>query len=128
MVEADAKDAPVKDVAWQGQTLNTEGDIALEEDTGWGAPTIIRTFTFGADPVAFKKQIPTKQELFNSHYKQIEIFLWKDGLKVNAEVDPKVQISKSKKFYHIIVAATPAKGHLLTEKPKTLTGILHETR
>lgn len=127
VVEENAKDAPVKDVAWKGQTLDTQGDIALEEDTGHGTAVVVRCFTFAINPDAFRKNKPTKQELFNAHYKQIEIELWKDGLKVFPEWNPKVNLTKNKKFYSIFVASTPARGHLLNEKPKTLTGILHGT-
>ena len=80
LIETNVKDAPVKDVHWQGKELQTESDVHLEDDEGYGNATIIRCFTFGANPEAFAQHKPTKQELFNSHLKGIEVMLWKDGL------------------------------------------------
>lgn len=125
VVEAGAKDAPVEDIKWTGQTLNTEGDIALEEDQGHGAAVVVRCFTFAVNPQTFAQHTPTKQEIFNTHYKQIEINLWQDGLKVFPEFNPRVTLAKDKKSYSIFVASTPARGQTLLERPNTLTGILH---
>lgn len=97
----------------------------LEDDTGHGNPAVIRRFTFGVNPQAFHEHTPTTQELFNAHYKGIELALWKDGLKVIPEVDPRVVFNKQKTQYFIFVGARPMKGFLLNEKPQTLTDIVH---
>lgn len=128
VVEEGAHNAPVSDINWKGQTLNTESDINLNEDTGHGAAVVVRCFTFAVNPKEFAQHTPTKQDIFNAHHKQIEVMLWKDGLKVFPEFNPQVRLDKNKKFYTIFVGSTPARGHLLNEKPKTLTGILHATR
>lgn len=125
LIETNVKDAPVKDVHWQGKELQTESDVHLEDDEGYGNATIIRCFTFGANPEAFAQHKPTKQELFNSHLKGIEVMLWKDGLKVMTSVTPRLVISKSKKFYQIFVGAEPAKGHNLYQTPQKLADIAH---
>lgn len=128
LVEENAHNAPVKDVAWQGQTLDTESDISFSEDTGSGEAIVVRCFTFGANAEAFKIHKPTKQELFNTHYKQIEIFLWKDGLMVVPEIMPRIHIAKNKKFYSIFVGAKPQRGHVLYEKPQTLNQLVHGSK
>jgi len=105
--------------------IQAESKTHLEDDTGHGGAAIIRMFEFAANPEVWKQHKPTKQELFNSHHKGIEIMLWKDGLTPMSEVDPKIQISKKSGKYRIFVGARPMKGHLLTERPKTLSEIAH---
>ena len=106
--------------------IETESETHLEDDVGYGDAAIIRMFEFAANPVAFKQHTPTKQELFNYHYKQIELALWADGMKVLPEVNPKVTISKNKKKYRIFIGAVPMKGHILQERPQTLSQIAHK--
>ena len=113
---------------WQGQEIGAESSTTLEDDMGVGCATIVRSFQFGANPQAFKEHIPSKQDLFNHHYKQIEVSLWQDGLSVMPEVEPRVMISKDKKSYTIIVGANPSRGHLLNEEPQKLTDIANATK
>lgn len=108
---------------WLAQTLSTESETHLEDDEGTGDAAIIRMFEFKVNPEAFKQFTPTEQELFNTHYKGIESLLWRDGMKVMPEVEPRLTFSKNKKMYRIFIGAKPMKGHLLTEKPKTLSEI-----
>ncbi len=103
--------------------IETKSETHLEDDKGTGGAAIIRMFEFAANPIAFKQHKPTKQELFNYHAKGIEVMLWKDGMKVLTEVDPKVTINQKKSKYRIFVGAVPQKGHLLTERPQTLSQI-----
>ncbi len=104
-------------------------DIHLEEDTGHGKSIIIRSFVFKANPQAFKERTPSKQELFNAHAKQIEIVLWKDGLKVMPDVTPQLILAKNRHYYRIIVGAEPAKGQLISgldqNKHQTLAQAAH---
>ena len=102
-------------------------DIKLEMDEGDGKTIVIRSFDFKANPAAFKERTPSKQELFNAHAKQIEIILWKDGLKIMPDVTPKLMLSKNRKFYRIAVGAEPAKGHLMNSlsKYQTLSQAAH---
>lgn len=106
---------------WHTNEISTESDVHLEDDLGKGDAAIIRMFEFAANPEAFRMQIPTKQELFNHHLKQIEIMLWGDGLKVMDDVDPKVTVNKAKDKYRIFIGAKPQKGHILREQPRTLS-------
>ncbi len=106
-------------------SIETQSRTKLEDDAGHGAAVIIRCFTFGANPIAFKEHTPTKQELFNYHLKHIEMELWKDGMIPHSAVEPRLAINKQKGWYQIFVTAKPARGHLLNVNPQTLTEIAH---
>lgn len=116
------------DLQWKATEGEVHSDTKLEDDKGEGPAAVIRTFNFRANPEAFHSRTPSKQELFNAHAKQIEYFLYKDGLEVMYEVKPQLHLSKSRNGYRIIVAATPRKGFLLHERPQTLTEIVNEPR
>lgn len=105
--------------------VEAKSETHLEDDAGVGDAAIIRMFEFGANPQAFKEHLPTKQELFNHHLKQIEITLWQDGMKIMTDVEPKLNINKAQTKYRIFVGAKPMKGHILSEKPQTLSQIVH---
>lgn len=111
---------------WKATQGEVHSDTKLEDDKGEGAGVIIRSFDFQANPEAFHERTPSKQELFNAHAKQIEYFLYKDGFEVMYDSVPRLQLSKNRKFYRISVAATPRKGWLMTDKPKTLTELINE--
>lgn len=104
-------------------------DIKLEADEGDGKTIVIRSFDFKANPQAFKERTPSKQELFNAHAKQIEIVLWKDGLKVMPDVAPQLILDKKRRGYRIVVGAEPAKGQLINaldnDKFQTLSQAAH---
>lgn len=123
--ESNAINAPVKDVHYDLQDLEVKSTTSLEEDEGGGGAAIIRMFEFGINPLAFKEYQPTKQELFNSHYKGIEMALWKDGMKVIPEVNPRIVVNQAAGKYQIFVGAQPMRGHILQEQPKTLTEQIH---
>lgn len=131
----DAKEHPVDkilktDEDWQVKSLAAESETKLEDDKGYGQAVTLRHFYFKPNPETFKVKQPTSQELFNAHYKQIEIELWKDGWSVFADVSPRVRFAKDKSHYVIIVGALPARGHIPSTslRPKTLTEIIHENR
>lgn len=128
LLETDVLDAPIKDVKWDINDASAESDTKLEYDTGHGGAAIIRRFVFAANPMAFKIHVPSKQELFNYHMKQIEIMLWQDGMKLMTDVEPRLSISKNKKNYTIFVGAVPQKGHILTQTPQTLSQITSPKR
>lgn len=113
------------DTNYNLESIETQSKTHLEDDMGGGGAAIIRTFEFGMNPEAFNQYQPTKQELFNSHYKGIELALWKDGLKVMPEVQPKIVVDNKTNKYRIFVGAQPMKGHLLYEQPKTLAEQIH---
>lgn len=107
------------------ESIETQSETHLEDDTGEGGAAIVRMFEFGMNPQAFSEYKPTKQELFNSHYKGIELALWKDGMKVIPEVHPKIVMDEKSSKYMIFVGAQPMRGHMLTERPKTLAEHIH---
>lgn len=104
-------------------------DIKLEADEGHGKTIVIRSFDFKANPTAFKERTPSKQELFNAHAKQIEVQLWKDGLKVMPDVTPQLILDKKRRGYRIVVGAEPERGHLIrsldNDKYQTLSQAAH---
>jgi hypothetical protein len=107
------------------KSLEVKSSTHLEDDQGGGGAAIVRCFEFGINPQAFKEYSPTRQELFNAHYKGIEMALWKDGMKVIPEVNPRIVIDQENGKYQIFVGAQPMRGHILTEKPKTLSEQIH---
>jgi len=109
---------------WEVKTLAAESNVKLEDDTGDGVAVTLRHFYFRPNPESFKTKTPTAQELFNSHIKQIEVQLWQDGWKIYSETSPRLMMAKNRSHYVIVVPATPARGQLLTSKPKTLTELI----
>ena len=126
LLETNAKNAPVKDIAWDASQIEVESDTHLEDDEGVGSAAIIRCFEFAANPQAFGEHQPTKQELFNSHLKGIETMLWRDGMKIMPEVQPRIIFEQT--TYKIFVSATPMRGHILRERPQTLSQIANDER
>ena len=106
-------------------SAEAQSSTRLESDMGTGEAVVVRFFTFGINPETFMEQKPTKQELFNSHLKGIEMALFADGLKVFDEVAPRLTFDADKLQYTICVAARPRKGYLLENAPQTLTQIAH---
>ena len=100
--------------------IETQSKTKLEDDVGHGGAAIIRRFSFGMNAESFKEKPPTKQELFNYHIKGIEIMLWRDGMKIMTEVQPRIMLEEKKMQYHIFVGARPQKGFILREAPQTL--------
>ena len=106
-------------------SIEVNSDTKLQQDKGEGKTVLVRCFVFAIDPETFKVYTPTKQELFNSHYKGIETALWRDGMKVIPEVNPRIVVMQQEGKYRIFVGAQPMKGHILKEQPKTLTEQIH---
>ncbi len=123
--ELNAKDAPVKDLDWEGEEVTAESTTKLEEDKGTGHAVVLRFFDFGVNPETFKQHKPTAQELFNSHSRGMEALLWKDQLKPFEGIEPRMMFSKDKSHYRFIIACLPM--GVLNEKSMTLTQIAHGT-
>src|SRR3990167_8290501 len=79
--------------------LSTDGMPLI--DPGGGPVNVIRVFTFKMNPE--KKLLPTGQEIFSSHAKQIETILWGDGLRPLDGVSPRVIIDNKNSLYRIFV-------------------------
>lgn len=120
-VEKDAKDAPVKNLEWEGEEIQAQSKTKLESDPGTGEAIVLRFFDFGANVESFKKQKPTAQDLFNSHIRGMESTLWRDGLRPHEQIQPRLMFSKDKSHYRFIVACTPT---MLTDTPQTLSQLL----
>ncbi len=48
-VELDAKDAPTKDIEWEGEEVTAQSDTKIEDDKGTGQEVILRFFEFAAN-------------------------------------------------------------------------------
>lgn len=107
------------------ESIETQSKTKIEDDTGQGGAAIIRRFTFGMNPIAFKENPPSKQDLFNYHVKGIEVMLWRDGMKIITEVEPRITLDEKTLQYHIFIGAKPQRGYVLTEAPKTLRQVVH---
>lgn len=123
---ADVPKGSYKDIEWEGQEIEFHSDELKGGDVG-GA-VVVRFFDYKANPQQFKLRPVTHQELFNIHEKEIELQLWKDGLKAFTEVPAQLIVSKDKRHYRFIVSALPMRGQMLSQTPKTLTEILNESR
>lgn len=122
LLEHDAPDSPVSDVNWHANQVSAKSEVHLEDDQGQGDPVILRMFEFSANPETFKLFKPSKQDLFNSHAKFMEVSLWRDGMAVVPDIEPRVILSKRQMKYKIFVGARPMKGQLLLGvSPKRLT-------
>lgn len=115
-----------KDIDWEGQEIEFHSDELKGGETG--SAVVMRFFDFKANPIAFKANPPTVQQLFNIHSKEIELSLWKDGLKPIIEVNPRFMQSKDTKHYRFVIAASPLRGQMVNEAPKTLTELLKENQ
>lgn len=113
------------DVNWEAKSLETQSQTKLEADEGFGGIATIRRYDFGINPETWRNHPPSKQELFNAHYKGIEMSLWGDGMKVNIDVNPRVVVDPEKKIYSIFVVAVPRKGWAVNDMPQTLSQIVN---
>ncbi len=102
---------------WYGQEVQTE--TTELKDLGKGKPYILRSFEFAINPEV--KVIPTKQELFDSHWPHIKILIWSDGLIANEDIAPRIVIGPEK--YQIFVLCEPKTSNVILDKPQTLQDI-----
>lgn len=107
---------------WEGQDIEVHSDPLIE--TGPRGQTIVlRSFYFKANPQIMKEQKPTKQQIFDSHAKQIQLMLYGDGLIPFKGVEPKLIVSKKRDEYKIFIACEAKAGVMFTETPRTLQEI-----
>lgn len=105
--------------AWEGQEIEVHSDPLIETGTR-GKTIVLRSFYFKANPQVMKEKKPTKQDIFNSHAKQIELMLYSDGLMPFHGVEPKLIISKKRDEYKIFIACEAMPGVTFAETPRTL--------
>ena len=110
---------------WTDQDLATKADTPLI-DSATGRKLIVRVFDFnwknGINKQDIEQRKNDKQGFFNSHAKYIKDFLWKDGLSVREDHDPKMIFNK--KGYRIAVLCEARFGVSIFDKPTTLQDIM----
>ncbi len=121
--ELDAKNAPVKDIEWEGEELGTESTTKLESDQGTGQAVVLRFFDFAANTEVFKQHKPTAQELFQSHSMGMKALLWKDGMTPYEAIEPRLMFSKDGSQYRFIISCIPSQA--LMDTPQTLGELIH---
>jgi hypothetical protein len=109
---------------WRGHGIQAESSPLI--DPSIGEPRIIRTFMYALNPDFLKKNKGVKgidrQELFNNHWKQIQLELWKDGLVADEAHDPKLTFKK--KYYFIQITCKAKLGVVVADTPRNLQDYL----
>lgn len=90
---------------WHGQEVETEQVQMFDE--GKGDKFILRHFEYALSPDINADELD-KQQLFNHHWKEIEMTLWEDGFTVVKEIDPRIVIQPDR--YRIFVTCRPRVG------------------
>lgn len=101
-----------------GADLSTDGAPII--DKGEGKRVVIRLFEFKMNPEMLKR-LPSKQELFNAHTRQISTILWSDGLQPLEEIAPRVIIDVKKGGYKIFVPCEGRLGQVFIDKAENLS-------
>lgn len=104
---------------WEGQEIEVQSDPLIETGNR-GKTIVLRSYYFKANPEAMKREKPTKQQIFDSHAKQIELMLYSDGLVPFKEVEPKLIISKKRDEYKIFMACEARTGVVFDRDPRLL--------
>lgn len=115
-VEADSAEGK-----WYGNELEVKSDPII--DPGTGETVVLRVFEFKINPELSQNARPSNQELFNSHATQIRHMLFKDGLiafEGGEGLEPRVQFSKLKREYRIIVPCKAKLGQSFQQKAQVL--------
>lgn len=106
---------------YEVEQVQVESKTHLEDDKGKGKELILRFFEYTANPEMFKNKLPSAQELFNAHHREMEIKLWQDGLIPDANIEPRLLLSKNKSHYKFVIGCRLGKGQILTQTPVTLS-------
>lgn len=130
LIEEGVKDAPVSDVLWNANQIETDKVRII--DPGVGKETILRHFFFKALPVLKGQARPTKRDIV-SHFKRlIELSLYGDGFIIREdkpiEVHTLQAVKKISKTLYlkmkqegsdfvILCLATPRAGVSVIDKP-----------
>lgn len=112
---------------WQEQDLAVKAGEPLV-DSATGKRLVIRVFDYKFDPRMKPEEIQraktNKQEFFNQHAKYIRSFLWKDGLKIREDHDPRMMFTK--RGYRIAVLCEARLGLGFDRQGTTLQKILNK--
>ena len=103
---------------WYGRDLEVKSGPVI--DPAQGRELVIRQFEFSKNP-AFTGNLP-KQELFNMHWRQIQVTLWGDGLVPFEDIEPRIILGK--KRYKIFITCEPRLRTFIEEKPLNLKDII----
>ena len=110
---------------WHGMEMQSKNVVMI--DPGTGKPYTWRQWTFKFDSKIMEQikqrkiPMPTKQELFNSNWKQIRVQLWGDGWKAREDIEPKLLMGKDN--YQIIICCEPRLNVMVNDKTKTLQDV-----
>lgn len=133
IIESNAKDAPVKDILWNAQEMQTEGVRII--DPGVGREVVVRHFFFKSIPLPKGVPKPTKRELISYYKRLIEMSLWSDGLivredkplelvelhtahKISPTLYRKMKIEEAD--FVILVLASSRLGQVFADKPQII--------
>ena len=116
--EQEAFEKTVGKQDWYGRDLEVKSGSVI--DPGQGRELVIRQFEYSKNP-AFKGHL-TKQELFNMHWRQMQITLWGDGLVPFEDIEPRVILGK--KGYKIFITCKPRLRTVIVDKPLNLKDII----
>lgn len=110
---------------WIDKDLAVKADVPLI-DSATGKKVVIRVFDFNwAKGLKTEDKMNAqynKQGLFNSHASFLKSFLWKDGLKILENEDPKLTFTKT--GYRIAIACEARLGLNIFEKGFTLQNLM----
>ena len=90
---------------WQASAMETDQVNMVDE--GKGDKFVLRHFEYALAPDT-DSSLLDRQQLFNHHWKEIELTLWEDGFTVIKEIDPRIIIENDK--YRIFVTCRPRVG------------------
>lgn len=125
-VNSNVTGSPIEGVSGHSlESVAVESQTKLEDDVGRGNPVVMRSFTFKINKTAFLSNKPSKQELFDTHARGIEMILWRDGLTFEKRWEPRILFNKKATHYTIFVVATPARGQTLVDQTRTLSELAH---
>ena len=112
---------------WVGEEFQAVSDKPMY-DEGRGDKYSLRMFFFKFHPdiVSGKTKLPSKQELFNTHYKQIELEVWRSGMRLMKDDKHPPQVRLKKDGYVIGVLCGVGDRHI--GQPLTLQQIIGESR
>ncbi len=90
---------------YEGREVAVKGTPLI--DSGTGKKLYIRNWIFAKNP-AYKGRKLSNQEVFNWHYREINRWMWGDGLQPYMDVAPKVTHTGNK--YIITIVCEPRLG------------------
>ncbi len=121
VIEENAIDAPVKDINWEGQEVQTDGFL-LKND-GTGKAVILRVFDFTLPPLK-AEEIPSDEELLRFHKSKLTAFLWRDELVPVQEF--KIVMDNDMTHYKIFATCQAKAGSVILDRPELLQTALQK--